>query len=189
MLLTVKEQIEDSKYYLDLLYDKKERNDLRPLLSGFLAICRSIPDHLLEEYNIKFGLNISLTENLNIKNFKNEAKRQNSRSAISFIDFYKQEFDNLDNISIFKYIRDKRNIKIDRNDVHYNKEAYEAFHDHLAISATFNYTITDKFGNIRSQTNLQQSKFDNDEEKSKEPIRIMDNPIVILNGSLAIILT
>lgn len=85
-------------------------------------------------------------------------------------------------------MRDKRNIKIDRNDVHYNKESYERFHDHLAISATFNYTITDKFGNIRSQTNLQQSKFDNDEEKSKEPIRIMDNPIAILNGSLAIIL-
>lgn len=57
-LLTSDEQIEDAKYLLNLLRNKTDRNEVRALLTGFLASTRAILDHLLEEYNIKYGLNI-----------------------------------------------------------------------------------------------------------------------------------
>ena len=68
--MTVEDQIKDAEYFLHLLSDKYSRDELRPNLTAFLAISRGVIDHLLEEHNVKFGLNIPLETKLVIDTFK-----------------------------------------------------------------------------------------------------------------------
>ena len=81
--MTAKEQIEDARYFIDLLKDKYNRRESRALVSAVLAIARSVPDHLLEEYNIKFGVNIPLGEDLRIEDFKRKANSLNNSAPVS----------------------------------------------------------------------------------------------------------
>jgi hypothetical protein len=73
--LVVQEQIDDAEYFLSILRTKYERNEMRPNLTAFLALARSIPDYLLENYNKKFGVNIPLSKKLTINNFRKKAGR------------------------------------------------------------------------------------------------------------------
>jgi hypothetical protein len=54
----------DAEYFLHALRGKTSREEFRPNLTAFLAISRGILDHLLEAYNVKFGLNIPIHEKL-----------------------------------------------------------------------------------------------------------------------------
>lgn len=110
-MLTSKEQIDDSKYFLSLLKDKNERNEVRPLLTGFLAVSRGIPDHLLEEYNIKLGLNIPIPARLTDRIFEEKANKQNNSVAQSFISFYKKEFKNLNQNTLWIAMKKRERYK------------------------------------------------------------------------------
>jgi hypothetical protein len=72
----------DAEYFLHALRGKTSREEFRPNLTAFLAISRGILDHLLEAYNVKFGLNIPIHEKLFIKTFKKAANRQNNQHAL-----------------------------------------------------------------------------------------------------------
>jgi len=91
--LTVEDQIKDAEYFLKILRDKYSRDELRPNLTAFLAISRGVIDHLLEEYNARFGL-IPLDEKLNLDTFEKEAKRQSNQTALGFLQVYKCECSN-----------------------------------------------------------------------------------------------
>jgi hypothetical protein len=97
------DQIKDAEYFLHLLSDKYTRDELRPNLTAFLAISRGVIDHLLEEYNMKFGLNIPLDKKLNIDTFEKGVKRQNNQPALRFINFYKCEFDTLTDTPVWRF--------------------------------------------------------------------------------------
>lgn len=62
---------------------------------GTLATLKGILDHLLEDYNDKYGLAIGPDEDLNIAKFKEVASRKGSNDAIKFITVYEQERTNL----------------------------------------------------------------------------------------------
>jgi hypothetical protein len=81
--LTVEDQINDAEYFLRILRDKYSRDEL-PNLTAFLAISRGVIDHLLEEYNVKFGLNIPLETKLFNDTFKEVARRQYNQTALEF---------------------------------------------------------------------------------------------------------
>ena len=57
-LLVVQEQLEDAEYFLRIIRIKDTRDEMRPNLKAFLSTARSIPDHILEDYNNNFGLGI-----------------------------------------------------------------------------------------------------------------------------------
>ncbi|MGB7956860.1 MAG: hypothetical protein WCF23_23040 [Candidatus Nitrosopolaris sp.] len=112
--MTVEDQIKDAEYFLHLLSDKYSRDELRPNLTAFLAISRGVIDHLLEEHNVKFGLNIPLETKLVIDTFKEAAKRQSNQTAMDFLKFYKCEFYSLAKTPVGHLILGKRNIAIHR---------------------------------------------------------------------------
>jgi|SRR5215212_6541417 len=90
--MSAKQHIKDAEYFLRLLRTKYIREEVRPLLTAFLTITKGVSDYLLEEYNLKLGLNIPLSEKLTIKRFKDEAKKQSNYAALKFINYYESEF-------------------------------------------------------------------------------------------------
>ena len=82
--MTVKEQISDAEYFLEVIKRSDTHEELRPNRGAFLAMSRRIADHLLEDYNLKFDLGITLDVKLSKYTFEEKAKRQFSLlSAVS----------------------------------------------------------------------------------------------------------
>jgi hypothetical protein len=96
------------------LKDKYSHNEVRPNLTAFLAISRGIIDYLLEDYNVKFGLNIPLSEKLFINTFEDAAKSQNNQPAQQFIGLYKSELAALEQTPVGNLMFGNRNITIHR---------------------------------------------------------------------------
>jgi hypothetical protein len=93
--LIVDDKIKEAEYFLNKVKSSPFNDELYYLVSAFLSATRSIPDYLLEDYNIKFGLNIPLTDKLYPSIFRKKAKRQNNPAALSFLRDYNKEFSKL----------------------------------------------------------------------------------------------
>jgi len=115
--LVVDEKIEEAKYFFDKIKKATERKDFIPNLSAFICSTRSIPDYLLEDYNVKYGLKISLDRPLNKEIFEQVANKRNNPNAIAFIKGYNNNFKKLKRDKIAKLLLTKRNIKVHRTDV------------------------------------------------------------------------
>ena len=152
-MLTVRDQIKDAEYFLQLLRSKYSREEVRPILTAFLAIARSISDYLLEEYNTKLKLNIPLTEQLTITKFRKEPKKQTNQIALQFIDFYSSNFASLRKNAIGSLIIDKRNIKIHRTDTPLHGNFKVNLQDTISISESIKAVVYDRYGNIKQQSN------------------------------------
>jgi hypothetical protein len=173
-LLTVRDQIKDAEYFLQLLRSKYSREEVRPILTAFLAIPRSISDYLLEEYNTKLKLNILLTEKLTITKFRKEAKKQTNQIALQFIDFYSSNFASLRKNAIGSLIIDKRNIKIHRTDIPLHGNFKVNLQDTISISESIKPVVYDRYGNIKQQSNNNQYQDEKSDENSYQNIN--DNP-------------
>jgi hypothetical protein len=68
--MTAKQKIEEAERWLVKIKNAYPYNplEIQDNVNAFLGTTNSIPDHLLEDYNIKFGLRISP----NVKNFRRE---------------------------------------------------------------------------------------------------------------------
>ena len=153
--MTAREQLHDAKYLLTILRDKNERTEVRPLLSGLLAIVRSIPDHLLEEYNIKLSLNIPLSEELRIKNICYKAILLNNSRAISFLTYYMNELDVLSTNPLWKTVKKKRDIKFHRSDTPLKKESHRVLSEPpLKIDDNIMVISRDKEGKIKNPVSI-----------------------------------
>jgi hypothetical protein len=157
--LTVEDQIKDAEYFLHLLSYKYSRDELRPNLTAFLAISRGVIDHLLEEYNVKFGLNIPLETKLFIDTLKKAAKSQSNQTALDFLKFYKCEFYSLAKTPVGHLILGKRGLMLGKRDAamhrippplsgHFSVYIQESlnFDEKLVVSKT------DKDGKIRQES-------------------------------------
>jgi hypothetical protein len=152
--MVVEEAISDAEYFLKAVKRSKSREDLRPNLGAFLAMSRSIVDHLLEDYNIKFGLNINLETKLKSDTFENEARKQSNLSALEFIMFYKERFQELEKNDIFKLLKNKRNLRIHRRITTVRGEFIRRVSDTVGVSDRgVNVIVTRKNGNIEYYSN------------------------------------
>lgn len=115
--MAVDEKIIEAGYFLDKIKTASEKKDFKPNLSAFLCSTRSIPDYLLEDYNIKYGLKIPLDKPLNIDIFEHVANQRNNPNALAFIKGYNYNFKKLKRDKISKLLLTKRNIKVHRTDV------------------------------------------------------------------------
>ena len=115
--MVVDEKIEEAKYFFDKIKKATERKDFIPNLSAFICSTRSIPDYLLEDYNVKYGLKISLDRPLNKEIFEQVANKRNNPNGIAFIKGYNNNFKKLKRDKIAKLLLTKRNIKVHRTDV------------------------------------------------------------------------
>ena len=115
--MTVNDKIKEAEYFLGKIESSPFNDELSYLASAFLSAARSIPDYLLEDYNIKFGLNIPLTDNLYTWTFEKEAKIQHKSIALSFIGDYNKEFSKLTKDPIAGGMLKKRNLKVNRKKI------------------------------------------------------------------------
>jgi hypothetical protein len=85
--MVVDEKIEEARY-LEKIKKATERKDFIPNLSAYVSATRSIPDYLLEDYKVKYGLKISLDKTLNKDIFEEVAAKRNNPNAVAFIKGY-----------------------------------------------------------------------------------------------------
>ncbi len=122
-IMAVKEKIDEAKYFLDKIIKTTERKDFIPNLSAYLCSTRSIPGYLLEDYNVKYGLEVSLYQRLNKKIFEKVAMKRKNSNAMAFIKGYNTRFKKLKRDKIAELLLTKRNIKVHRTNFPLNKNA------------------------------------------------------------------
>jgi len=97
--MAVKEKIDEAKYFLDKIKNATERKDVIPNLSAYLCSTRSILDYLLEDYNVKYGLKVTLDERLDKKIFEKVAMTRKNSNAMEFIIGYNSRLKKVMNLS------------------------------------------------------------------------------------------
>jgi hypothetical protein len=143
--MVLDEKIEEAKYFLDKIKSAVQRKDFIPNLSAFLCSTRSIPDYLLEDYNVKYGLKVPLDKPLNKDIFEQVASRRNNPNAIAFIKGYNNNFKKLKRDKIGKLLLDKRNIKVHRTDVPLQKNVSVSIIENVDKHSTISNTTVKWF--------------------------------------------
>lgn len=107
--MTVEDKIIFAEYFLNKIRDAQNREDFRPNFSAFLSETKSTTDHLLEDYNEKFGLKISY---LTAKTFKDKACDNMNLDALKFISTYNDKLDKLRQNKLANYLFKKRDTDV-----------------------------------------------------------------------------
>lgn len=166
--MVVDDKIKEAEYFLNKVKSSPFDEPLYYLLSAFLTATRSIPDYLLEDYNIKFGLNIPLTDKLYPSIFERQAKHQNNSIALSFIGDYNTEFSNLNSDPIANAVLDKRNIKVHRSKVDSLLHAEIETEETLYLSEKSSAVLYDLNGNVIGRSESVTNQEDNNPSKSND---------------------
>lgn len=143
--MAVVEKIEEAEYFLDKIKKANGRKDFIPNLNAYLSATRSITDYLLEDYNIKYGLNIPLDERLDMDIFKIVAKARTNPNAIAFIKGYNNFFDKLKRDKITKLLLTKRNIGVHRTDLPLQKKVSVSIIENVDKRSTVSNTTVKWF--------------------------------------------
>lgn len=170
--MVVDQKIVEAEYFLDKIKNAIKREDFIPNLSAFLSSARSIADYLLEDYNLKFGLQISLNDKLYPHTFEDIARQKNSRNALAFIYFYNTEFDKVKQDQICALLLIKRNIKVHRTDVSLQASFSVPLTDTIDIHDSVSVEVRDKYGNLKMRSSSRNDKVINSEDKNREDNRI-----------------
>lgn len=120
--MTAQDKIAEAEYFLGLIeqrlknpkqiFAKSKEFDYE--LNAFINATRSIVDHLLQEYNEKFGLHIALHERLDRDIFERRGCKQRNMKALDFIDWFNNKFDKIKKDNIFEYMVNARNLNTHR---------------------------------------------------------------------------
>lgn len=115
-----KDKLKEAEDFLEKIkkyYQQEVRDEFLFDLSAFLSSVRSVPDYLLEGYNLKYSLNIPLSDKLYPSTFEKEAKQSHNSDAILFIKWWKNYIKNLQTDPIFSLLKSKRDISIHRKQI------------------------------------------------------------------------
>lgn len=124
--MVAEDRLEKARCCLDKLHslilkDKNRQlensNEIRYELEDFLTAIRSVPDHLLEDYNKKYAVGISLHDELHLKNFKREAKRHGNTDAMNFAQWYEKRFATFYREHVCSFLKDKRDVSTHRQEI------------------------------------------------------------------------
>lgn len=165
--MVVVEKIEEAKYFLDKTKNAVQRKDFTPNLSAFLCATRSIPDYLLEDYNIKYGLRISLKDELYIPKFEKVAREKNNPNAIAFIKGYNKAFKKVKKDEIGKLLLYKRNIKVHRTDIPIQANFSVSHGENVDSHDSVAMEVRDEYGNLKKKSSSRDDK-DNKPELKKQ---------------------
>jgi len=109
-------KIQGATYHLQRMEDFYLKNweYLIYELEAFLVTVRSVPDVLLEDYNVKFSLGISLGEQLYPKTFEDRARQLQNKQAINFIEWWKKKVNQIRSDKLGSLLFGKRNVSVHR---------------------------------------------------------------------------
>lgn len=115
-MMTTDEKIEEAEYNLNKLKAVNTPNKILQFeLSNFLNSAQSILYHLLEEYNIKYGLKLYFVKP---DTFRDKATKLNHVDAILFIDWYDKELEIIKNDSAYGFLITKSNLNVHKKAVY-----------------------------------------------------------------------
>jgi hypothetical protein len=143
--MVVKETLEKACYYLERIEETYGRPEMIYELNSFLSTIASVPEHLLEDYNIKYSLNISDDEKL-IREFEERANSGNLQ-AITFSKWWKDKYNKFKNDKLCSLVIGKRHISIHRRTARpdlVKVELVRTLHASVAVE------VRDSQGRIRS---------------------------------------
>ena len=136
------EKVNEANFFKDKIDENYSKfPDVEFYFNAFLHSCYSIPNHLLEDYNKKFGLGI--IECLNVNSFKEKAKKLDKTDAVEFISWYSAEVKKLNSTLLGEILRNKR---------------HQSAHRHVVPVLDF-ATLT--WGNFLSKQQIEQIKLAN----------------------------
>ncbi|TLX82051.1 MAG: hypothetical protein E6L04_10610 [Thaumarchaeota archaeon] len=138
--MVVDEKIEEARY-LDKIKKVTGSKDFIPNLSAYMCATTSIPDNLLEDYNVKYGLKVSLDRPLNKDIFEEVARKRNNPNAIAFIKGYNNNFKKLKRDKTAKLLLTKRNIRVHRIDLPLQKNISASIIENVDKDSTISNCI------------------------------------------------
>jgi hypothetical protein len=111
--------LEDATAYFQKMTEsasRSEQTEFELSLRAFLAATRSIPDHLLEEYNVKFGFNIPLLDRNFRNSFCQKVIADPHKQVKDFLSFWDRQMKTIqdDPHNPVNLLWSKRNIQIHR---------------------------------------------------------------------------
>ncbi len=88
-------------------------NNFKSELERFTKTISDVFSHLLDEYNVKFGLK---TEHISLEKFKTLAKKAGKIEAINFLIWYEKEYKKIKNNSDFGHLLEKESTLENNSD-------------------------------------------------------------------------
>ena len=149
--MAVDQKITNAEYFLNKIRNITKREDVIPNISAFLSETTSIPDYLLEDYNLKYGLGIKRK----CKNtFIEQAIIKKNQGAIRFIIEYISKFNQLKKDPVVERLWHKRNVQ-----VHSKNDALQAnfsvnLSESVPVSDLVDIEVRDKDGNLKTKSGL-----------------------------------
>ena len=85
--MEAEKKLKGAEYHLERMNELYLKNEAQFTheFEAFLSKIRSVPDVMLEDFNRKFNMGISLDENLYPLYFERKAKKLNNQEAISLL--------------------------------------------------------------------------------------------------------
>lgn len=138
---------EEADFFLAQLKIAYPKSEMKHSLSAFLSASRSMAYYLLEDYNMKFGLGIQLTDWLTNNTFRNAAK--NNNLALQFINDYENELKKIENNPVCGFLVKKRNLNIHRTMRDTPLHAHVNLQERVDIGESISVVVRDKDGNVK----------------------------------------
>ena len=151
--MIVDKKIQAAEYHLANMKEKNVKDEQHFIyeVEAFLTKIRSIPDVLLEDYNQKFGLGISLNEKLYPKIFRDKAnlvKDQKIRKkALDFLKWWIEEINRFSSNPLTSLFFKKRNKSIHRTELRVDLKRVTT-QASINLSGSVTVIKRDKYGNI-----------------------------------------
>jgi hypothetical protein len=149
--MAVDQKIDNAEYFLNKIRNAKKREDIIPNISAFLSETTSIPDYLLEDYNLKYGLGI---KRMYKNTFIEQAIIQKNQGAIRFIIEYISNFNELKKDPVVERLWHKRNVQVhskhDPLQANFSVNLPESVPDNDSVDIE----VRDKDGNLTTKSGL-----------------------------------
>lgn len=146
--MTAAEKLDEAGFLLGKMRELyANQKEFTYYLSAFLSACRSVPDHLLEEYNIRYGLNISLSEELNADRFESKSRQFRNKDALNFIRMWRDGMKAMKDDPVGRLLVSKRHLNVHRVPVRSNLVKVEV-QDTIRVSERVTVQKFDKNGKL-----------------------------------------
>jgi len=126
-------------------YLKNEENFIYEL-EAFLVKVISVPDVLLEDFNEKLSLGISLEEKLYPETFEERARELQNAQAMSFIQWWRSKMEQIRSDKLGSIFFGKRNISVHRKVV--RPDLKITLYETIRITDSINIRKYDEKGNL-----------------------------------------
>jgi len=161
-------KLQGAAYHLQRMEEVYLKNDefFTYELEAFLVKLKSVTDVLLEDFNEKFSLGISLEKKLTSKIFENKARQLQNYRAISFIQWWNNKIRQIRSDQLGSILFKKRNISIHRKVVKPDLKR-------ITLYETIHYSVTvrayDEKGNLIKEVKSPETPQEPEKPKPKPP--------------------